>query len=186
MDVKAALMALFLGANVLPAQGATFDFIVEGGGVQQVYRLDNGNFLGLWGFDTRNALTTGGAFTTADITGFFTRGSSTIVGYYYGGNTAFNGAAAEFDAIVGPLSLPNGQRFFDSVWVEWTSGSLIFNSIGLSRSMNPSNVSLPGEPFAAAAVPLPGGWWMMLAGLAGLVGVRRFKAASQRGGSAAK
>ena len=44
--------AAMIGVPAVNAS-AIIDLQVEGGGDQQVYQLDNGNLLGLWGFDNR-------------------------------------------------------------------------------------------------------------------------------------
>ncbi|MGB3556646.1 MAG: hypothetical protein WBA25_18620, partial [Jannaschia sp.] len=137
------------------ASAATFDMLIEGGGKPQVYALDNGNFLGLWGFDTRRRTATGGTITTADITSAFSRGSSSIRGYYYGDST-LNGAAPEFTRITSPLNLADGTRYYGALWIEWAGDRLTFRFGRKTRTLGSDRVTRAGDPLASvAAVPLP-------------------------------
>ncbi|MEM8822354.1 MAG: VPLPA-CTERM sorting domain-containing protein [Pseudomonadota bacterium] len=189
--MKRQIFAIALAAASIMGIGSTqaaqvgvFDLQLEGGGTAQVYQLNNGNYLGLWGFDTRDRKNrrtglisrefTGGMITTADIAAGFGGSASRIVGYYFGGDSALNNGASEFDVIRGSLQLDAEARYFNSLWIEWTGGTLSFRSISGTRTLGINNATiLPGDPLAVSSVPLPAAGWMLLAGLGGLVALKR-------------
>ena len=175
----AALTAGLAMAPLSATASSIVDLIVEGGGTQQVFALDNGNFLGLWGFDNRAAGATDVTISdAADITGGFTSGASSIVAYYNGTNPV-NAGAAEFDPLVFSFTVDAGARLFDSLWIEWTGGPLAYAFDGKTRTMNSTNITRDGDPFAGAApIPLPAAGWLLLAGLGALGAVARRRAAA--------
>jgi hypothetical protein len=176
----AAAFAAVFGASSVSA-ASIVGFVVEGGGTQQVYALDNGNFLGLWGFDNREGANPGAGPVTIvsadDITAGFTAGAGSIVGYYNGA-TPINAGALEFDALTYSFTIEDNARLWDSVWVEWTGGLLTYQqpSNG-TATMNSSNITRDGDPFAPAPVPLPAAGFLLLGALGGLGLAKRRKAA---------
>ena len=153
---------------------AVIGFRVEGGGTQQVYQLNNGNYLGLWGFDNRGNASPVTITSANDITQGFITGSASIVNYYNGINPV-NVGASEFDPLVFPLTidedaLGKNPRLFDSVWAEWTGGFLVYQQpSGGTTTMSSSNVTRPGDPI----VPMPGTTAMAVIGLGALAMRRR-------------
>ena len=141
--------ALLIGSSEAQAAAIT-GLQVEGGGTQQVHALLNGNFLGLWGFDNREGANPGaGAVditSDADITGGFISGGGNIVAYYNGTNP-INLGANEFDPLTYPFTLADNERLFDSVWIEWTGGNLVYQQpSGGTATMNSTNITRPGDP----------------------------------------
>ncbi len=151
------LCAVVLTAAAHNAKAAIIDLIVEGGGTQQVYQLDNGNYLGLWGFENRGNTDPVTINTASELTAGFTTG--TVVGYL----------DDEFNPFSFPFTVDADTRLFDSIWVEWTGGNLGYSFQGKSRTMS-SNVTLAGDP---TAVPEPGVIALLALGLLGLVALRR-------------
>ncbi|MEM9346554.1 MAG: PEP-CTERM sorting domain-containing protein [Planctomycetota bacterium] len=165
----AALLTMVASATFTHAASIT-GFVVEGGGTQQVHQLNNGNFLGLWGFDNReNANPGAGAVTinsSADIVGGFTSGGASIVNFYNGTNP-INSGASEFDELTFSFTLADNTRLFDSVWVEWTGGNLVYsNPAGGTTTMNSTNITRPGDP-----IPEPTS--LALLAIGGLIATRR-------------
>lgn len=143
------------------------DIVVEGGGTPQVYQTDTGSFLGLWGFDNREK----DALLIDDIGnqigGNFTSGGGNIQNYFYGdvdGKTEFD----DFDY----LEVGENQRLFNSLWIEWTGGNLVYSYNGKTRTMS-DTVTGDGDPRVTASVPEPGTLALIGAGLAGLFAARR-------------
>ncbi len=146
------------------------------GGTQQIYHLENGNYLGLWGISGGATDQVGLPFTSAELTEDFGINSDRIVGYYYntpaGGAWAGNpsdftpfGATVTIDAV---SSSSGTGKLFDSFWVEWTGGNL-FN---LAQNSNmPASATLSPPP----AVPEPSSILMVVGGLAAL-GIIRCRA----------
>ncbi len=174
--MKKFIVSMVVAAGMATSANAAsiIGFQVEGGGTPQVFQLGNGNFLGLWGFDNREGLNPGASAVTigsaADITGGFTSGAGSIVNYYNGANP-INAGASEFDALAFGFDVADNDRLFDSVWVEWTGGMLVYgNPSGGTNTMS-ANATLDGDPLAP--IPLPATVWMLVAGLGGLFAVRR-------------
>jgi|GEM_PF-6559104 len=148
MAAAVGLVAMFSTLNANAA--AIVGLQLEGGGTQQVFALDNGNFLSLWGFDNREGANPGaGAVdinSAADIIGGFVSG--TVVGLYNGANPV-NAGASEFDALTYSFTIADDARLFDSLWVEWTGGTLVYaQPNGRSRSTaNSTNITRDGDPF---------------------------------------
>lgn len=175
--LAAALVAATFFA--MPVKAAVVGLQVEGGGSPIVYKLANGNFLGLWGFDNRNPKV--GAVTltsSADILSGFKGDKSRIVGFYNGPNPV-NPSKPEFAPIVWNVTLPDEARLFDSLWIEWTKGELVFQGpVGGTRTM-PSVATRSGSPFPEVTpVPVPATLPLFLAGLGimGLLARRRREA----------
>lgn len=154
--MKNRIFAL-LAASMIAACGhtahaaAVVGLVVEGGGTQQVHQLNNGNLLGLWGFDNREGANPGAGAVTinsaADITGGFISGAGSIVQYYNGTNP-INGGASELDVLAYPFTIADDARLFDSLWVEWTGGSLVYQRpSGGTSTMNGTMITRPGDPF---------------------------------------
>jgi len=177
MKITAVAAALAAAVTLAaPAQAAVVGLQAEGGmGPKQVYQLTNGNFLGLWGFDNRNPNV--GAVTISsknDILSGFRGDTSRIVGFY-NGRTVVNPGRSEFDPIVWGFTLADEARLFDSLWIEWTTGALVFRGpVGGTRTMEP-NATLPGDPFAVTPVPVPASLPLFLAGLGILGLIARFR-----------
>lgn len=154
---------------------------VEGGGFPNVYHLENGNWLGLWGFDNRDRSGFNAVDVTinsaSDLVGGFTSGGGNIVNFFNGTNP-INGGASEFDELTFGFDVAEGKRLFDSLWIEWTGGTLVYeNPWGGTNTMG-SKATLEGDPFAdTAPVPLPAAAWMLMAAVGGLgIASRRCKA----------
>ncbi|MEO0529071.1 MAG: PEP-CTERM sorting domain-containing protein [Planctomycetota bacterium] len=174
MTFLALIAALAIGTSANAA--AITGLVVEGGGTQQVFALNNGNFLGLWGFDNREGANPGAGavdiLSAADITGGFTVGGANIVEYYNGTNP-INAGAAEFDVLAYPFTIADDARLFDSVWVEWTGGPLVYQRpSGGTATMNSTNITRMGDPI----IPEPS--TAILAGLALAAGCARRRVAS--------
>jgi hypothetical protein len=174
-----AALAFAAGGSAEAATPPVFDLQVEGGGTPIVFQLGNGNLLGALGFDTRSGITTGGTVTTGDITAGFTSGGGNIVDYYFGRDAAFNTAngADELDLISGPIDIADNSRFFQSIFVEWTGGNLVYNFTGKTRTLS-GTVTQAGDPLAPSPVPLPAAMWLLLAGMGGLAYAGRAKGAA--------
>lgn len=161
------------------ANAASFNLIVEGGGTQQVFALNNGNFLGLWGIDNRPSGASNVTVSSqADLISGFTPGSVGNIVNVFNGTNPINGGASEFDQLTYSFTVNAGERLFDSLWIEWTGGNLVYQKqLGRgTTTMNSNNITRQGDPLAAA-VPLPAAGWMLIAGVAGLFAVRRRKSA---------
>lgn len=117
---------------------AIVDLQVEGGGTAQVYELANGNLLGLWGFDARDAsITTDIKITaSADILGGFSNDSANMIVSFYNGANPVNTSRSEFDSLRYPFTIQAGDRLYNSLWIEWTGeGNLVYNFLGRTRTM---------------------------------------------------
>ncbi|SCZ66263.1 PEP-CTERM sorting domain-containing protein [Thiohalomonas denitrificans] len=165
-----AALTLASGANA----AAIVDLQVEGGGTQQVYQLSNGNYLGLWGFDARNIASDVNITGAADITGGFASGGDTIKEYYNGPNPV-NDGAHEFDKLSYDFTVGKGERWFDSLWVEWSGGNLVYQFGDGTRTMStmPSTPTLESRLWAdgggnGVSVSEPGSLALLVAGFAGL------------------
>lgn len=178
MVTLAGLMLTSVSAQAVAIVG----LIVEGGGTQQVYALDNGNYLGLWGFDNREGANPGAAAvdinSLMDITNGFISGGGNIVNYYNGTNP-INGGASEFDPLSVPFTIADNARLFDSLWIEWTGGNLVYQQpSGGTSTMNSTNITRDGDPLANNDVPEPGTLMLLGAGLVGLGAARRKRSAA--------
>lgn len=174
----AALLAASLGT---PATAASIIGLqVEGGGTQQVYALNNGNFLGLWGFDNREAANPGaGAVTISSlediVAGFIPSGDNIIAAY--NGTNPINPGASEFDPLVYGFTVADDARLFDSLWIEWTGGGLVYQQPSRgTTSMSDRQITRAGDPFATV-VPVPAALPLLLAGLGALAFAARRRAA---------
>ena len=173
MLVSMAAIAMSFGA----AQAAVVNVSVEGGGTPVVYQLDNGNLLGLLGFDARGADADNVVnlpnfeFSTADITGLITSGGSQVAGYYFGPSfptTSLQNTAVDSSYV---FSVADEARLFDSLWVEWSGDSnLVFGkAFGGGTTTLGNTVTQLGAAPIGGAVPEPGTWALMILGF-GLVG----------------
>ena len=168
-----AAFSVATGANA----AAIIGLQVEGGGTQQVHALDNGNFLGLWGIDNREGANPGAGSVlindASDLVGGFTSGAGNIVAFYNGINP-INAGADELDPLLFSFTVDDDARLFDSLWIEWTGGNLVYQQpSGGTTTMNSSNVTLDGDPFPSE-IPAPATLLLLGIGLAGL-GLRRRK-----------
>ena len=170
----AAALALASGTNA-----AMIDLQVEGGGSQQVYQLSNGNYLGLWGFDARNVASDVVITGNADITEGFSSGASNIKEFYNGPNPV-NSGAEEFDKLSYAFTVEKGDRLFDSLWIEWSGGNLVYQFGDSTRTMStlPSIPTLESKLWANdrennISVSEPGSLALLVAGFAGLGLLRR-------------
>ncbi|RMF12490.1 MAG: PEP-CTERM sorting domain-containing protein [Alphaproteobacteria bacterium] len=169
-----ALIAMTLVVSDARA-AAIIGLRVEGGGTQQVYALDNGNFLGLWGFDNREGANPGAGSVLitgpGDLIGGFTSGAGNIVAFYNGTNPV-NVGASEFDPLVFGFTVADDARLFDSLWIEWTGGNLVYQQpSGGTTTMNSTNITREGDPFRRD-IPAPASLLLLGVGLAAL-GLRR-------------
>lgn len=181
----AALVFFFAAAVSAPAGPAAASVIglqvQRIGGDVQVYQRDNGNFLGLWRFNNREAINPLAGSVTInsmdDILAGFIQGRDNIVQFYNGAN-AVNAGTSEFDVLTYSFTIADNARIASSLWIEWVAlpnnAPLIYRqpNNNLAR-MNSRNVTLAGDPVPAAAVsvsvvPLPAGLPLLLAGLAAL------------------
>ncbi|WP_303908656.1 PEP-CTERM sorting domain-containing protein [Thiohalomonas denitrificans] len=169
-----AALAMASGANA-----AIIDLQVEGGGSQQVYQLSNGNYLGLWGFDARNVASDVTITGDADITEGFASGGENIRDYYNGPNPV-NSGANEFDKLSYDFTVGEGERWFDSLWIEWSGGNLVYQFGDSTRTMStmPSTPTLESRLWAdgegnSVSVSEPGSLVLLAAGFAGLGLLRR-------------
>ena len=175
LKMIAAAGALALGSGAASA-ASVVDLIVEGGGTPQVFSLENGRFLGLWGFDNRNNESPVTINNADDIIGGFTSGGSNIVGFFNGTNP-INAGASEFDSLGYSFTIAADTRLFDSLWIEWTGGNLVYSFNGNSRTMGDGNITREGDPFSPATpIPLPAAGWLLLAAFGGLGVAARRKA----------
>lgn len=171
---------VFAGEIVIPVIGVgATDLQVEGGGTQQVHQLDNGNFLGLWGFDNR-AETRPTLLKEEALLDNFSN-SSSIQQLLYGSvddKQEFDPVEFFVEPVIedGQLISPPepgfqvgaGERLFDSLWIEWTGGNLVYNFEGKTRTMS-DTVTLDGDPIA---VPAPGTLALLGVGILGLAALR--------------
>jgi hypothetical protein len=177
-----AILATFAG----PAAASVIGLQVQRiGGQVQVYQLDNGNFLGLWRFNNREAINPGAGAVTInsmdDILDGFIQGRDNIVQFYNGANPV-NAGASEFDVLTYAFTIANNARINSSLWIEWTAlpnnAPLIYlQPNGNQARMNSRNVTLDGDPISV--IPLPAGLPLLLAGVGaiGLMARRRRLAA---------
>lgn len=179
--VLAGVGAVALFGTSFANAAAIIGLQVEGAGTQQVYSLGNGNFLGLWGFDNREPANPGAStvdILNADsIKNGFTGGKDSIVNFYNGTNPV-NGGASEFDPLTFAFTIVDNARLFDSLWIEWTGGNLVYKQpSGGTTTMNSTNITRQGDPLAP--VPIPAALPLLASVLAffGFMGWRR-KAAS--------
>lgn len=167
-----AFAALFVCSGV---NAALISLQVEGGGTAQVYELNDGSFLGLMGFDNRDR----SGYTASDVTiasfgdlaDGFTSGQQNIMGFYNGTNPV-NAGAVEFDALVYGFNVAAGARLFDSLWVNWSGGNLVYGQPYGGTTTLSANVTRQGDPLATSAtnVSEPGMLTLMLLGLATIFG----------------
>jgi hypothetical protein len=180
MKLTAILAALALATGLAaPAGASVIALRVEGGGTQQVYRLSNGNFLGLWGFDNRDFANPGKGDVTisaaSQIIAGFSGGASRIVGFY-NGSTPVNAGKAQFAPLTFSFTVADNTRLFNSLWVEWTSGNLVYRQPTGGTTTMAARKTLEGDPLTP--VPLPAALPLLLAGVGGLALLaRRRKAA---------
>lgn len=147
-----ALGALTVAVLLSVPANASVGLVVEGGGTPQVFGLGNGNFLGLLGFDNR-APRVGDATiaSDADILALIVSGSGNVVDFYNGTNP-INPALSEFDELMYPFTVLEGQRLFDALWVEWTGGPLVVsNGLGGTGTLA-ATVTRSGDPLGSADV----------------------------------
>lgn len=143
--------------------------------MQQIYQLGNGNLLGLWGIDNRPSGAQNYTVTSfTDLTSGFTAGSQSALVAAYNGTNPINAGASEFDPLTYSFDVSIGDRLFDSIWLEWTGGNLVYNKqLGGGTNTMGTSVSLSGDPLAP--IPLPAAAWLLIAGIGGLFAVGRRK-----------
>lgn len=173
MSTKISLAA-FLVAICGAVEGysaSIIGLVVEGGGTAQVYQLNNGNFLGLWGFDNREGANPGaGAVnigSAADISMGFTPSSASSIVAYYNGTNPINVGASEFEVLSFPFTVADNARLFDSLWVEWTGGNLVYNTVTGGTATMGTTVTRSGDPL----IPEPSALGLMACALG--FGLRR-------------
>ena len=173
----AAVAGLAMSAMAATSHAAAIIGLqVEGGGTAQIFQLGNGNLLGLMGIDNREGANPGaGAVTVnsaADLIGGFTSGGGNIVQFYNGTNP-INAGASEFDVLTFAFNVADNARLFDSIWVEWTGGNLVYQQPSGGTTTMGTTVTRSGDPLSAipvpAALPLLAG----AIGVFGLIGLRR-------------
>jgi hypothetical protein len=177
MKPTALLAALVLFAGVAaPASASVIALRVEGGGTQQVYRLDNGNFLGLWGFDNRDFANPGkGAVTIStadDIIAGFAGGAGRIL-RFYNGSSPVNPGMAEFTPVTFGFTIEDNVRLSNAIWIEWEAGTLVYRQPTRGTATMAASATREGDPLSP--VPVPAALPLLLAGLGGLalIGRRR-------------
>ncbi len=170
-----AALALTVGLSA-PATAAVIGLRVEGGGTQQVYQLSNGNFLGLWGFDNREIANPGKGDVTisaaSQIIAGFSGGASRIVAFYNGA-TPVNPGAKEFDPLDFGFTIADNARLFNSLWIEWKSGTLVYRQPAGGTTSMAARATRDGDPFAITPVPVPAALPLLLAGVGALALVAR-------------
>lgn len=132
------------------AHAALIDIQVEGGGIAQVYQLSDGTFLGLMGFDNRSSGASDVTITSfSDLVSGFSSG--TVLGFFNGTNP-INSGAVEFDELVYGFTVTAGSRLFDSLWVQWSGGDLVYSFGNKTRTMRAA-VTRQGDPLASVNEP---------------------------------
>ena len=178
---KMLVSAAALAMSFASAQAAVVNVAVEGGGTPVVYQLDNGNLLGLLGFDARGAdgdnvvNLPNFEFSIADITGLITSGGSQVAGYYFGPN--FPTSALQNSAVGSSyvFSVADEARLFDSLWVEWSGdSSLVFGkAFGGGTTTLGNTVTQLGAAPIGGAVPEPSTWALLILGFGAIGGAMR-------------
>lgn len=179
--VVAAVMAV---SGVSSAMAAPLSIALKPADPAQVYELNSGNFLGLWGiedgsygFDTFT-----GPESTQNLIDTFTTGSANIVGLYYA-TPPFSGKwvgdpdpFTAFGTMFQVQESNGSSQLTDSFWVEWTGGTLGWAGLNGQTGNNESfsmaaSATLDGDPLAA--VPLPASALFLLSALSGVQVMRR-------------
>ena len=182
--VLGAVVSAAIAFSGVAASAASWNLVVAGAGTPQMYNLDNGNVLGLFGVvdaQVGDVITLDEINTGGELTG------ATILNAYYGdpiGDGAWQGAPTAFTAlpstggVIEAMFNATSTSLHDSLWLEWAGGTLVLKRNNGNPHSNftigSANV-LPGDPLAP--VPLPAAAWMLLAGIGGLVTLARRRAA---------
>ncbi len=99
---------------------------------------------------------------------------------FYNGRNPVNPGASEFDPVSYGFAVAANTKLFESLWIEWTGGSLqVQTQPDRGSGTIQASATLPGDPFVSA-VPLPGAAVLLMTALggAGLVRAWRRRAAA--------
>lgn len=179
---KSIVLATIVAFSATQVSAALSGIALKPADPSQVYELNSGNFLGLWGIEDGSYALDFNPSQTSELIDTFTTGSANIVGLFYAvppSGGSWEGNPGEFEAFGTTFQVGNSNgssQLVDSFWVEWTGGTLgwagLNGQTGADESYAMSAAAtLQGDPLAA--VPLPAGLPMLLAGLGGFALLRR-------------
>jgi hypothetical protein len=86
---------------------------------------------------------------------------------FLNGATPVNVGAPEFDELHWGFNVADNARLWDSLWIEWTGGTLVFRQPGTGRTTMPASATREGHPFPSP-IPAPMTFPLLLGALGAL------------------